>query len=233
MYEINGIQYSLEELTSAAESNGMSLDDFMTALEEKHGAGSVAASSGEPKKAKDGAQGAIVPSIIQASNTASISGLGSSELASKATQFDVSSFVYGEGVTPPSVKGQAIVDAEAFREQAIVDADAFIAQTEKDEQFQLELEAETEKIFKNQIANLDGELPWIKDYSVTTELDQFGKDTKVNPIKVFKTNASREFVKNNKTIQQSILPRIQASIKTDVGAKIIELQEVFGLTSNF
>ena len=37
MYEINGIQYSLEELTSAAESNGMSLDDFITALEEKHG----------------------------------------------------------------------------------------------------------------------------------------------------------------------------------------------------
>ena len=174
MYEINGIQYSLEELTSAAESNGMSLDDFVIALEKKHGAGSVATSSGEPKKAKDGAQGAIVPSIIQASNTASISGLGSSELASKATQFDISSFVYGEGVTPPSVKGQAIVDA-----------DAFIAQTEKDEQFQLELEAETEKIFKNQIANLDGELPWIKDYSVTTELDQFGKDTKVNPIKVF------------------------------------------------
>ena len=138
MYEINGIQYSLEELTSAAESNGMSLDDFMTALEEKHGAGSVTSNSIGPKKAKDGAQGAIVPSIIQASNTASISGLGSSELASKATQFDVSSFVYGEGVTPPSVKGQAIVDAEAFREQAIVDADAFIAQTEKDEQFQLE-----------------------------------------------------------------------------------------------
>ena len=78
MYEINGIQYSLEELTSAAESNGMSLDDFMTALEKKHGTGSVAASSGEPKKAKDGAQGAIVPSIIQASNTASTSELGSS-----------------------------------------------------------------------------------------------------------------------------------------------------------
>ncbi len=229
MYEINGIQYSLEELTSAAESNGMSLDDFMTALEEKHGAGSVTSNPGEPKKAKDGAQGAIVPSIIQASNTASISGLGSSELASKATQFDVSSFVYGEGVTPPSVKGQAIVDAEAFREQAIVDADAFIAQTEKDEQFQLELEAETEKIFNNQLSNLNGEIPWIKDYAAPSELEQFGEDVKFNPIKIFKANASREFVKNNKTIQQSILPRIQNEISEDIKIRLIELQEAYGL----
>ena len=218
MYEINGIQYSLEELTSAAESNGMSLDDFVIALEKKHGAGSVAASSGEPKKAKDGAQGAIVPSIIQASNTASISGLGSSELANKATQFDVSSFVYGEGVTPPSVK-----------EQAIVDADAFIAQTEKDEQFQLELEAETEKIFNNQLSNLNGEIPWIKDYAAPTELEQFGEDVKFNPIKIFKANASREFVKNNKTIQQSILPRIQNEISEDIKIRLIELQEAYGL----
>lgn len=218
MYEINGIQYSLEELTSAAESNGMSLDDFVIALEKKHGAGSVATSSGEPKKAKDGAQGAIVPSIIQASNTASISGLGSSELASKATQFDVSSFVYGEGVTPPSVK-----------EQAIVDADAFIAQTEKDEQFQLELEAETEKIFNNQLSNLNGEIPWIKDYAAPTELEQFGEDVKFNPIKIFKANASREFVKNNKTIQQSILPRIQNEISKDIKIRLIELQEAYGL----
>jgi hypothetical protein len=218
MYEINGIQYSLEELTSAAESNGMSLDDFVSALEKKHGAGSVAASSGEPKKAKDGAQGAIVPSITQASNTASISGLGSSELASKATQFDLSSFVYGEGVTPPSVK-----------DQAIVDADAFIAQTEKDEEFQLELEAETEKIFNNQLSNLNGEIPWIKDYSATTELEQFGEGVKANPIKAFKLDASKEFVKNNKTIQQSILPRIQAEVAADVKFRLIELQEAYGL----
>lgn len=78
MYEINGIQYSLEELTSAAESNGMSLDDFVIALEKKHGAGSVATSPGEPKKAKDGAQGAIVPSIIQAPDMVSNSANGSS-----------------------------------------------------------------------------------------------------------------------------------------------------------
>ena len=218
MYEINGIQYSLEELTSAAESNGMSLDDFVIALEKKHGAGSVAASPGEPKKAKDGAQGAIVPSITQASNTASISGLGSSELASKATQFDLSSFVYGDEVTPPSVK-----------DQAIVDADAFIAQTEKDEEFQLELAAETEKIFNNQLNNLNGEIPWIKDYSATTELDQFGEGVKANPIKAFKLNASKEFVKNNKTIQQNILPRIQAEVAADVKFRLIELQEAYGL----
>lgn len=87
-----------DKLRSLAESNNITLEKLIELN------GITVSEEETPKKQKDGVKGANAPSENQASNTASISELGSSELASKATQFDVSSFVYGEGMIPPSVK---------------------------------------------------------------------------------------------------------------------------------